>query len=130
MLDDWQMMSMQSTQEEALPDKVDIYRIVRIDDGFGGTGTQAAELVSDDVPCRATPAQTQMLGGQADRQLELEKWTVRVPVGQDIQDDDILVITTQGDEQLQVESAKHPKSWETVRTAMCEVVRDMTWAVA
>ena len=130
MLDDWQMMSMQVTQEDGLPDKLDIYRIARTSDGFGGTNTTAAALVSDDVPCRATPAQVQMLGGQADRQLEIEKWTVRVPVGIDIRDDDILVITTQGNEQLQVESAKHPKSWETLRTAMCEVVRDMSWAVA
>lgn len=129
MLSAYDLAQMQATQVDAYPDRMTVYRIVRTDDGFGGTTTGAASVVQDDVPCRVTPAQTQMMGGQADRQLEIEKWTVRCPVDTDVIDDDVLVITTLGGEKLQVEDAKRPKSWETGRSLMCEKVRGAEFEV-
>lgn len=126
MFDTWQLTQMQNTQEQAFPDRVTVRRIVYTDDGFGGLNTGVAVVVSDDVPCRINPAQTQMLGGQASRQLEIEKWTLRFPVGTDIQDADVLT-WDRGDIQLQVETAKTPKSWETALTVQAEVVRSDSW---
>ena len=128
-LTEYQLIQMRETQETAYPDKVVVRRIVRTDDGFGGVTTGNAEVVHDDVPCRITPAQTQMMGGQADRPLEIEKWGVRFPVGADIRDKDILTQVSTG-LQMQVEDAKNPKSYQTAFTVMAEVVRNVTWKEA
>lgn len=130
MLSNSDMAAMRQTQEMALPDRMDVYKITYTPDGFGGNSQNPTlELMSDDVPCRVNPAQVQMLGGQADRQLEIEKWTVRAPVTVTILDEYILVVTTMEDLQLQVESAKRPKSWETAATFMCEHLRANTYQV-
>lgn len=126
----WDLQGMRDTQDAHLPDKMDVYKITYTSDGFGGVNQNATlDLVADDVPCVVTPAQVQMLSGQADRQLEVEKWTVRAPVDYDIRDEYILVVTSMGGQQLQVESAKRPKSYETLGTYMCEYIRANTWDV-
>lgn len=126
MLDTWQLAQMRETQEDAFPDRVTVRRITYVDDSFGGVSTGIAVVVADDVPCRISPAQVQMLGGQASRQLEVEKWTVRFPVGSDIQDADIISWDSK-DIQLQVETAKDAKSYQTAFTVQAEVVRSMNW---
>jgi hypothetical protein len=67
-----------------------------------------------------------MAGGQADRGLELEKWTVRLPWGTDVQDGDVLEWAKE-DIQLQVEDAKTSKTRGTAVTCSAEKVKGASW---
>jgi hypothetical protein len=126
MIDEWQLHSMRSQQTESFPDLVDIKRLVRTADGKGGFSTGVPDVIADEVPASITPAQQMMAGGQADRGLELEKWTVRLPWGTDVQDGDVLEWAKEGI-QLQVENAKVSKTRGTAVTCSAEVVKGAPW---
>ena len=112
---------MRATQEgEGMPDTCVIKRRVMASDGFGGHTQASLTTVASDVPCRITPSQVMVAGGQADRKLELEKWSVRVPYGTDIQDRDLIEWQSVT---IQVEEVKSPRSYSTAISAIGEVVK-------
>lgn len=118
-LSDYELAQMRATQDSAMPERVTIKRRAITSDGFGGATTGTPTTVATDVPARITQAQVQVMYGQAARDLQLEKWTVRVPVGTDLQEEDFIVW---GSLTLQVEDVK-PRTWETVISAQAEVVK-------
>lgn len=122
MLDAFQLQSMQDTQEASFPDRVRISRIVRTADGKGGFTTGTNSVIHDEVPASITPAQQLAMGGQADRSLEVEKWTVRMPWGTTVQDGDLIYWNVE-DISLQVEDAKVSKTRGTAVTCMAEKVK-------
>jgi len=129
MIDPWQLESMRQTQVASFPDVVDIYRLVRTADGKGGftTADFNNSQVNDEVPCTITPANQMVAGGQADRGLELEKWTVTFPWGTDVQDGDVLVWHKES-VQLQVEDAQSSKTRGTAVRCTAEKVKGAPWA--
>lgn len=110
---------MRETQELALEDTVTIKRRVLTSDGFGGSTTQAPVTVAENIPARVTQAQVQNMGGQAARDLLLEKWTVRLPVGTSVEEEDYI---HWGDIVIQVEDVK-PRTYNTAVSIMGEVVK-------
>lgn len=118
-MSDYELGQMRATQESAMPEVVTIKRRAITSDGFGGSTTGTPTTVASNVPARITQAQVQTMGGQAARDLLLEKWTVRMPTGTDLQDEDFVVW---GSLTLQVEDVKN-RTWETCVSAMGEVVK-------
>jgi hypothetical protein len=102
-----------------MPESVTINRRTLVSDGFGGYQDAALVTVAEDVPARLTEAQTQAMPGQLDRALLIDKWTVRMPYGTDLQEEDLIVW---GDKTLVVETVKE-RSWDSAVTAVAEVVR-------
>ena len=88
MLTDRELSLMRAEQEKLMPETVIVERVTATDDGFGGTKDDVWAVVASGVPARITQAQTLDMGGQAGRKIEVEKWTVRVPFGTDIQERD------------------------------------------
>lgn len=114
------LSGMQETQNDAMPDLGVLKRRVMASDGFGGNTTASLTTVATDVPCRITPAQVQAMGGQIDRAMDLEKYTMRFEIGTDVQDRDIFEwegLT------IVIDDVKLPRSYATVITAMGEVVK-------
>lgn len=118
-MSDYELTQMRTTQDDAMPELITIKRRVLTSDGFGGASTGVPTTVATNVPARIAQAQVQMMGGQLGRTLELEKWTVRVPFGTDLQDEDFVIWGTMT---LQVEDVKD-RSWETCVSAAAEVVK-------
>jgi hypothetical protein len=83
-------------QEQWLPELVTIERRTLTDDTFGGVTSGARTVVQSNVPARVTQAQVFDLGGQLARGLDIEQWTVRVPLGTNIQDEDYVVWGAKG----------------------------------
>jgi len=100
---------MAQTQESFFPEVVDILRMVTSGDGFGGQTKHEPEVVLSDIPARVTQAQTQALGGEAARDIEVENWTVRLPIGTDIRENDYV---QWGDIRIQADEIKD-RSYET-----------------
>lgn len=122
LIDDYQLYCMRDMQLKSYPDLVDVYRLSRVADGKGGFSPAQRSLVVDEVACTITPAQQLVMGGQADRGLEVEKWTVRLPWGTDVQDADLLHWASEGI-WLQVEDAKVSKTRGTAVSCMAEKVK-------
>jgi hypothetical protein len=120
MLSDNELASMRATQEEAMPERVTIERRTVKTNGLGGTSTNAWVVQATRVPARITPAQVQMIGGQGDRMLELEKWNLRFPHGTDLRDLDRVLWGTQI---IGVEEVKSPRSFATNVSAVGEIVK-------
>lgn len=114
------LAGMRATQTSAMPDLGVLKRRVMESDGFGGHTTASLTTVASNVPCRVTPAQVQAMGGQADRALELEKYTLRFPYGTDVRDRDLFVWEGQT---IEIEDVKAPRSYGTVVTASGERVK-------
>lgn len=119
MFTDYTLQEMRAVQEKAMPERVTIQRPQPVDDGFGGVTYGAPATVASDVPARITEAQMQVMYGQAARDLEIEKYNVRVPYGTDLQDEDLVVW---GSLTLQVEDVKS-RSFQTVLTGKAEVLK-------
>ena len=110
---------MSQTQEAHFPEVVDILRMVTSSDGFGGQTKHEPEVVLSDVPARVTQAQTQAMGGEAARDIEVEAWTVRLPIGTAIQENDYV---QWGDIRIQADEIKD-RSYETVTTVQGKRVK-------
>lgn len=121
---------MRQTQGEAFPDRVTIRRVQRVSDGFGGfKGEGEPVIVAEGVPARIAESQLQVMPGQAARDVAIEKWSVRVPVGTDIRDDDLVDwFTLSGGAYVdtgftfKVENLKS-RSWQTAISATAERIR-------
>lgn len=111
---------MRKAQAEALPDLVSIKRAVRQDDGFGGYPTVAEETVAVNVPARITEAQMMNFPGQAAREFLVEKWTIRLPWGTDLRDEDI--VEDAAGRRFKVENVK-ARNWDTAVSASMEVYK-------
>lgn len=122
MLSDYELEEMRATQVEAMPELVTIKRTTVTSDGFGGNNVSGTVTVASNVPARIKPAQVMIAGGQADRQLELEKWNVRVPHGTDLQDRDLIEWAAQG-VTIKIEEVKYPSSQSTAISAIGEMVK-------
>jgi hypothetical protein len=120
MLSDYELEEMQATQEDAMPELVTIERRTLKTNGLGGTSTDAWVAVATDVPARISPSQVLNMGGQGDRNLELEKWNIRMPHGTDLQDRDRIIWGTQT---IGVEEVKTPRSFATNVSANGEIVK-------
>jgi len=121
-----QLTAMRQSQQDHHPDLVTITRLQRAADGKGGWTTGTALTVAKDVPCTITPGAEVMLGGQADRGLEIEQWMVTFPWGTDVQDEDVLEWSAESI-QLQVSNAKVAKSNGTAVRCTAEVVDGVPW---
>lgn len=120
MLTERDLKLMRGVQAEALPDLVTIKRTIRQDDGFGGWDATAEATVAVNVPARITEAQTQAFPGQAARELLVEKWTIRLPWGTDLRDEDI--VEDSAGRRFKVENVK-ARNWDTAVSAMMEVIK-------
>lgn len=109
-LTDRELRLMSETQGTHLPEVVDILRMLTADDGFGGQTKHEPTVVLSDIPARVTQAQTQALGGEAARDIEVEAWTVRLPLGTDIRENDYV---QWGDIRIQADEIKD-RTYETV----------------
>ena len=116
---DRELRQMANEQEQWLPELVTIERRSLTDDNFGGVTSGARTVVQSNVPARITQAQVFDLGGQLARQLDIEQWTVRVPLGTDVKDEDYVVWGSRGIT-IQVSDLKS-RSHETVIS--CKGVR-------
>jgi hypothetical protein len=104
-----------------MPDQATILRRVLTDDGFGGVTNNPLTTIATGVPCRITEAQMQDLGGQGARNVDVEKWTIRMPRGTNIKDEDFIVWASGNGEQFQVEDVKG-RTNEGVLTIKAEIV--------
>ena len=119
-LSDYDLEQMQATQTAHMPDTVAISRIVRAADGLGGFTTGASTVVDAAAACSVSHSTQVEKGGQADRGLEVEQWTVTFPWGTDVQDGDVL---TYGAIVLQVVDAKVSKTRGTAVRCTADVVK-------
>lgn len=115
-----EMQAMRDMQAEAMPDTGTITRAGYTSDGFGGHNQTSWATVASNVPCRVTPAQVQGMGGQADRTLDIEKYTLRFEWGTDIQDRDRFEWEGQV---IEIEDVKVPRSFGTAVTCTGEVIK-------
>jgi hypothetical protein len=120
MFSDTELDAMRAVQETAMPERVTIERRTLKTNGLGGTSTDAWVAVATKVPARISPSQVLNMGGQGDRNLELEKWNIRMPHGTDLQDKDRIVWGTQT---IGVEEVKAPRSFATAVSANGEIVK-------
>lgn len=111
---------MKATQEEAMPELVTIQRSTIKSNGLGGHSVDGWQDRAVNVPARITPSQVLNMGGQGDRNLELEKWNIRMPYGTDLQDKDRILW---GDQTIGVEEVKTPRSFATNVSAIGEIVK-------
>lgn len=119
LISDYELLQMRAIQYAAMPERVTIERRTITSDGFGGATTGANATIAVNVPARITQAQQMAMLGQSDRDLLIEKWTIRLPTGIDLKDEDFIVW---GKITLQVEDVKD-RTWATCLTAMAEVVK-------
>lgn len=110
MITDREIRLLTETQEDFFPDIVDVLRQSAADDGFGGAKKYAPVPVYSDIPARVTQAQTQAMGGEAARDIEVEAWTVRLPKGLDVRENDYI---QWGDIRIQADEIKN-RSYQTV----------------
>lgn len=110
---------MSQAQETHFPEVVDILRMVTASDGFGGQTKHEPAVHLMDIPARVTQAQVQALGGEAARDIEVEAWTVRLPLGTDIRENDYI---QWGDHRLQADEVKD-RTYETVLTVAAKKVK-------
>lgn len=115
------MEGMEETQLSDMPDHGAIERQDSTDDGFGGRSKGGRTVIHARTSARVVKAQTQAMGGQSSRQVELEKWTIRFPLGTDIQERDHF-IWEEGGITIQVDELK-PRSYATVLSVMGERVK-------
>ena len=120
------MAGMEQTQIDDMPDHGAIERQESTDDGFGGrtvgtTPEDGRRVVHARVSARVIKAQTQAMGGQSSRQVELEKWLLRFPKGTDIKERDYFV-WEEGGITIQIDELK-PRSYSTVLSCMGERVK-------
>lgn len=115
-----EMQAMRDMQAEAMPDTGTIKRATYMSDGFGGHNQTSWATIASNVACRVTPAQLQGMGGQADRTLDIEKYTLRFEWGTDIQDRDRFEWEGQV---IEIEDVKVPRSFGTVITCTGEVIK-------
>lgn len=120
----YQLQSMRQTQDSHYPDSVKVERLVRVADSKGGFTTGTPAVIYTDLPCTITPGAEMKAGGQADRGLEMELWTMTCSWGSDVQDDDLL---TYAGRQLQVLDAKRDKSNGTALRCNAKIVEGATW---
>ncbi len=114
MLSTHQLALMSDAQDLAMPDTCAIERWVYESDGIGGTRRTATRtVIAASVASRWTPGQQEGQLGQAQRELEIQHWTVRFPLGTTIADEDVLVRDSRD---FRVMRLKDPKSYETVIT--------------
>lgn len=106
-------------QEDFMPELVNILRQNATSDGFGGHNKNDPDLILTNVPARVTQAQTQALGGEAARDIEVEFWTVRLPLGTAILENDYI---DWGSIRIQADEVKS-RTWETVITVSGKVVK-------
>ncbi len=125
-MDTYQRRMMRETQEGHFEDTCTIKRLTRTADGKGGFTTPAADIVATAVPCSFSHTAQLVVGGQADRGLEVEKWIVTLPWGTDVQDADILELDLAG-VQVQVEDAKVSKTRGTAVRCTAEDVKGLPW---
>lgn len=111
---------MRATQEEALPDLLDVSRPSGTTSSIGSRVSGVDNFVEVSVPCRVTPAQQYVTLGERAQPLDIDRYTVRVPRGTNIQKRDQLRIQSSG-LVLEVEAVKQPRSWETVMTITADV---------
>lgn len=116
MLSDRQIALMRTQQQEAMPLLIDIERWVYESDGIGGTRrTPTRSVIASAVESRWRAGEFEGQFGQASRELEIEHWTVRIPIGTEVADEDILVIP-EDDTEYRIERVREPKSYDTVIT--------------
>lgn len=120
MISDYDLEAMREAQAFAMPDVGTVQRRVASADGFGGHQGGTWETVATGVRARVTPAQTMAMGGQGDRSLELDIYTLRFEWGSDVQDRDRFVWEGQT---IDITEVKVPRSFGTVLTAKGEVVK-------
>ena len=120
MFSDQQLADMQATQEDAMPERVTIERRTLKTNGLGGTSTAAWVVQATRVPARISPSQVLNMGGQGDRNLELEKWNIRMPYGTDLRDRDRIIW---GAQTIGIEEVKAPRSFATNVSANGEIVK-------
>lgn len=121
MLSDADLEGMRATQEVALPDLCDIAR-----ESGGSTSTIGSQIsgahapIAANVPCRVTPAQMYVTLGERAQPLDIDRYTIRLPLGTDIKKRDQVTIQGSG-LMLEVERVRSPRSWETVLTIEADI---------
>ena len=85
---DRELRLIRAEQETAMPERVEIQRKLRVNDGFGGSQNTVWTPIASNLPARVTMGQTLDMGGQAARKMEVEKWTVRLPWATDVKEHD------------------------------------------
>ena len=127
-LDPWQLESLRQTQVAGFPDRSNIHRLVRASDGMGGwtTADPDSSQVSAGNPCSITPGAQLQTGGQADRGLELENWTITFPWETDVQDGDVVEWVKEG-KQFTIINAKTSRTRGTAVRCTAEIVKGAPW---
>lgn len=96
---------------EWFTDTCDIYRVVGLDDVYGGRSSDHGIAIATDVPCKvesgAGQDQERLLAGQI---TEIQVFTVRVPVETDVEVDDHIVIKTPENLHLYVRAVMAPET--------------------
>lgn len=105
--------AMQTAVEGMYDNTLDIYRSASgSTDAYGGHGSASAPTLQySDIPCEIYPGTAHVvdmpdIGLMADTQM----FTITVPLGTDVQKDDIVVITSAGNLRLRVNVVLTPES--------------------
>ena len=122
MLTDLDIAKMQTQQEAALPDLLDVFRPVKGVSSIGSAKSTGESEIATAVPCRVTPMQMLEVLGEQARPVEVSKYIVRVAVGTPIYDRDVLVITSQDNLRVRCERVKEPRSYDTIMTLEVEIL--------
>lgn len=108
------LAKMRSTQDEALPDTMDITRPTGTQSSIGSRIEGNNSVVAVGIKCRLTPAQMQVVTGQLARPIDVHAYTLRYELTTDLQERDVVIIS---DVSYEVENVKRDRSWETIQTA-------------
>jgi head-tail adaptor len=112
-----ELTSMRDEVTGWLPDLADISRITATDDAFGGQ-VEDGVTIATAVPCSLeSGASQEQIQTIADKLTGLHLFTVTFPALTDVQADDQIIVTSQGNLELRVQAVMDPESWELeVRT--------------
>lgn len=103
-----------------MPDLLDITRLVGSTSSIGSFMSEGTVVVATNVPCRITPAQQLTSLGERSQPIDVDKYTIRMPKGTDIQKRDFVTIQGSG-LKLEIEFIKLPRSWDTLITAQADI---------
>jgi hypothetical protein len=114
MLHDWEIQRAAAELARTMPDLCDIYRRSGSDDfgGGGDFGNALTENVAVGVEPLALAPFSGGLGGTRREFSRLVQFELAFPLGTDVQDGDMVVVTSMSDTQITVRMVEAAESWD------------------
>jgi hypothetical protein len=126
MLHDWEIARAATELARTMPDLCDIYRRSG-GDGFGGGGSDFGDPHAEGVAVSVEPLAVGPFKdhvGSAGREFTDEvQFELAFPLGTDVEDGDMIDVSSMGDAQITVRMVEHPESWDMMVKAQGTLTR-------